>query len=209
MNFPSGNPWMFERNEIDLLEEDLDDIYQQYEPSIRDPILKMEARVLQEQLETEAEFEADLALKIGPEHFFREVSSNLETKSFGKESLKDVLQAHASRDPIYERVYLWAKHVADYSHESYRHDKVHREDAFRALVNVKMIPIKLACVRSEFSQRDSVSGQIAKKEQRLCLTYFTRTLHALQNLAFYVDEEALILFQEGETLQNKIQNERV
>lgn len=200
---------MFERNEIDLLEEDLDDIYQEYEPSTREPILKMEGRVLQEQLETEAEFEADLALKIGPEHLLRESSLDSEAKSFGKESLKDVLQAHASRDPIYERVYLWAKHVANYSHENYKHDKVHSEDAFRALVNVKMIPIKLACVRSEFSQRDSVSGQIAKKEQRLCLTYFTRTLQALQNLAFSGDEEALILFQEGETLQNKVQNERI
>jgi hypothetical protein len=200
---------MFERNEIDLLEEDLDEIYQQHEPSIREPILKMEGRVLQEQLETETEFEADLALKIGPLHFLREVSGDSETKSFGKESFRDVLLAHATRDPLYERVYLWAKHVADYAHDRYEHDKAHREDAFRAFVNVKMIPIKLACVRSEFSQRDSVSGQIAKKEQRLCLTYFTRTLQTLQNIAFSGDEEAIILFQEGETLQGQVQNERI
>lgn len=200
---------MFERNEIDLLEEDLDEIYQQHEPSIREPILKMEGRVLQEQLETEAEYEADLALKIGPEHLLREVSGDSETKFFEKESLKDILQAHASRDPLYERVYIWAKHVADCAYDRYEHDKAHREDAFRAYVNVKMIPIKLACVRSEFSQRDSVSGQIAKKEQRLCLIYFTRTLQALQNLAFSEDEEVIILFQEGETLQNKVRNERL
>jgi len=200
---------MFERNEIDLLEEDLDEIYQQHEPSIREPILKMEGRVLQEQLETETEFEADLALKIGSEHLLREVSEDSETKSFGKQSLKDILQTHASRDPLYERVYLWAKHVANCSHDRYKHDKAHREDAFRAFVNVKMIPIKLACVRSEFSQRDSVSGQIAKKEQRLCLTYFTRTLQALKNLAFLGNEEAILLFQEGETLQSQVQNERI
>ncbi|MBI2475368.1 hypothetical protein HYV69_03010 [Candidatus Uhrbacteria bacterium] len=209
MIFPSTNPWMFERNEIDLLEEDLDEIYKQHAPSIRGPILKMEGRVLQEQLETEAEFEADLALRIGPEHLLSLDSSDREIKTFAKESLKEVLRAHTFRDPLYERVYLWAKHVAHYARYFYKHDKVYREDAFRALVNVKMIPIKLACVRSEFSQRDSVLGQIAKKEQRLCLTYFTRTLHALQNLTFSGDEEAIILFQEGETLQGQVQNERL
>jgi hypothetical protein len=82
---------MFERDEIDLLEEDIDDIYREHEPTKFGRVLKMEERVLQEQLETEEEFEADLVLRVGPERFLKETMREFVQPQPKNESLNDIL----------------------------------------------------------------------------------------------------------------------
>ncbi|MBI4714153.1 hypothetical protein HY771_03140 [Candidatus Uhrbacteria bacterium] len=209
MIFQFGNPWMFERDEIDLLEEEIDDIYLQHEPSGRSSVLKMETRVLQEQFEIETEAEAELAMKIGPAYLLMEIMPETQKQPEQKESLKEILRAHAVRDPLYEHVFLWSRHVSDFARESYENLVEQKEDAFRAYVNVKMIPIKLVGVHSGFSRQDSVARQIAQKDRHLCLTYFAITLRSLQNFALVGNETAMILFKEGEILQKLVKNERI
>ncbi|MEK7615424.1 MAG: hypothetical protein AAB431_03510 [Patescibacteria group bacterium] len=208
MIFPSGNPWMFHRDEIDLLEEEMETIYQQHERAATDSVSEMEQRILREQIETEEQFEAELSLKMEPEHFLRRSLPSEEAPAFLKEEpLDDLLRSHVQRDPLYEAVYLWVARVFSYAHQRYIKEAIRSEDFFRIYVSVKMIPIKLSGVQVDPTIPDVVSQQIAKKDAQLCLIYFARTLDSLHHLSFLGDERATVLAKEGLPIERAIRAE--
>ncbi len=197
MTFLCDNPWIFHRDEIDLLEEEMDDIYRAHRPSAHDPVSQMEDRVLKEQLQTEEQFETDVTIDVEPEEV-------RPPHDFFSGSLPDSLKAQSARDPLYEVVYLWAKRAYAYAAEKYLSQQFKDEDVFRIYVNVNMIPLKLASALFEQMADDPVSQHIAQKEQQLCFTYLTRTLDSLQHRAFLGDEEAVRLEKEGRELERSI-----
>lgn len=207
MTFPHENPWVFERDEIDLLEEEIDELYRIHEPTPSRPF-RMETRILQEQLETEEQAESELAWKIGQENLLHEISVDSGADVFIDGSVKEILRAHSYRDPLYERVFLWAQLVSEFSFHFYQLNNSRSEDAFRAFVNAKLIPTKLALTRVERS--DEIFRQIIQKERKLCLAYFLQIFQALQNLSDFSNEkEWQILLQEGMKLQKLVENERI
>jgi hypothetical protein len=110
---------------------------------------------------------------------------------------------------LYEKVFTWAQKVSSYALKLYQKNSVQKEDAFRAHLSSKMIPIKLAGIRTEFLNHDLISQTIAQKEKKLCLIYFINTLQALRNFFAAGDEYSFSLFEEGEALAKQVQNEKI
>ncbi len=213
MTFPSGNPWIFHRDEIDLLEEEMDAIYEHSQHAPEDPVSQMEDRILHEQIELEERLEAEFALGVDPEHFLRhalpsvEPELDLEETALPSADLKDLLRIHVERDPLYEAIFLWVNQVFLYVQGRYVKEQMHSEDFFRVYASVKMIPIKLSGVQVDPTNQDAFSTQMAKKEAQLCLMYFTRTLASLQHISFLGDERASVFLKQGMILEQAVRAE--
>lgn len=205
MTFLCDNPWIFHRDEIDLLEEEIDELYRRHGSAAQDLVSQMESRVLKEQLDTEERAEAELTLQIGPEYLLSEGHRiPPEASQFTESSLTETLRMQAYRDPLYERIYLWTQEVFAFTTKQYVTEHQQDEDLFRVHLNVKMIPIKLIASQTERLMGDAMGDQIAQKEQTLCLTYFQRTLDSLQHRAFLGDEMAAQLFKKGKELERLV-----
>lgn len=192
------NPWLFHRDEIDLLEEDMDDLYREQDAAAKGKAVRMEDLVLQEQLETEESSDAHLARSMGDVLAPSPTPVDLEEEH--PATLREELQFQSERDPVYEQLYLWAQRVFAYTTKRYVTEGVRDEDVFRAHVNVKMAPIKFVAALCEFVPDDPVAEHIAAVERDLCFTYLTRTIDSLEHRSFLGDDEATPLVQEGREL---------
>ncbi len=183
------SPWAFRRNEVDLLEEDVDEIYRLYgllELPGRKLIttnLTMEQRLIQEQMETEELSEAEFSQNVNPllllQSSFPEPDPALE--DFQPEiSLFDELLQDTKRPPFYEQVFLWSDVIFKLAKEAYETGDLFREQAFRIYINAKLIPIKLSVAMQEEMQDDPLAEVIAEKEYRIALIYLDRILESLQ-----------------------------
>ena len=201
---PSDNPWVFQRDELDLLEEEVEIVFQKGIGDHQMPFSDMEDRVLREQIQTEEWFEEEPSSD--PLHDLLELhqETSLEDEVQTHGSLKDVLRAHAMRDPLYEHVYLWTKRVYAYTTEHYMDLGIKDEDIFRAHVNVLMIPIKFARIMADMHDADLTEDAQESPSVRVCLTYFSRTLDSLQHRGFLGDEMASVLEREGRELERLV-----
>lgn len=114
----SENPWVFERDEIDLLEEDLDEIYRTHADS----------QVLEELLEIQ-EQEDDIVI------------ARPQVETISTKSVKEILHVCSYRNPLYELVFVWSQKVSELAFQFYNKDSL-SEDAFVVYVVAKLIPIK-------------------------------------------------------------------
>lgn len=196
---------MFHRDEIDVLEEEMDEIYEQHDETLDDPISKMEDRIFTEQIETEEQAETDLIFKIGPHEVLAHMRTHEQTPAFlTKAPLTEFVRQQGKRDPLYETLFLWSKHVFAYARTYYFDRAIRREDVFRLYVNVKMIPIKFVSAQEGCGTDDVMSQEIAKKEAWLCLTFFERVLDSLQQLSFFGDEQARQFHQDGIVIERRV-----
>lgn len=177
-------PWMFQRDEIDLLEEELEDIYQTQEH--RDPKESaMERSVMKEQLETEDRVESELVHEWGSEllthahaHEYHELTEELDDQT----PLKELLHHQALRDPLYDQGLVWSREVFRFAKEHYTSGLDRRRDMFRVYLNAMMVPLKLSIGQMDTSTDDAFSLQVIRKEYELALTYLERTLESMQTL---------------------------
>ncbi len=196
---------MFHRNEIDLLEEDIDDIYDVYSPMPTKEQQKkkypmtMEENLIQEQMETEERSEAEFTLRVNPSMFAADASLETEDSlSFLKDrSITSEFVRERFRPPLYEHVFVWANRVFDLAKDLYEHSVPKSEHAFRVYLNAKMIPIKLSVGLIEESVEDAFADEIAEKEYVLALVYLDRILQSLAMLEPLLIGENASLLKKG------------
>lgn len=185
------HPWLFHRDEVDLLEEDVDEIYRVYgsqkstDGKIDWSKLTIEQQLIQEQIETEeradAEFSerADLAMLLQPQL----PKYGIENEFAQYLSLRDELVVDAQRTPFYEMVFEWSQTVFELATLFYENFPELRFPAFRVYVNVKLIPIKLSVVFEHHTHDDPLEKDFAEKECAMALLYLERVLESLVLLA--------------------------
>ena len=207
MIYLSDNPWMFHRDEIDLLEEEIDEIYERHDCESKDSVSQMEDRVLEEQQEIEERFETELILKIGPRALLRPSHVHADPSTFtNEESLDHFLHTQSARDPLYSALYIWTQSVFIFARAHYFEQGNRQEGLFRMYVNVKMIPIKFVLFLEERCVEDVIAKEMANKEASLCLLYLERTIDSLQHLSFLGDTQAGSLFKEGIILERRVRD---
>jgi hypothetical protein len=177
------SPWFFYRDEVDLLEEDLDDIYDVYDDETLPQV--MEQRVIQEQLDTEDRLEAEWSLSMNPSWLKSKprpvVSPSVHAEHIAQESesLQMELKRDVHRPPLYEAVFMWTDAAFDMGKSLYELEIGDREAAFRMYVNAKLIPIKLASAMSGEIHDDPIALAVAQKEYRLTVIYLERVIACL------------------------------
>jgi hypothetical protein len=139
----------------------------------------MEDEVIEEQAETERDYEHDLDRLFGPSDAHVEPCDHVH--SFLEESrpLIELMREHQVRDPLYERARRWATLVFRWSGDAYARSRSKNRDLFRVHVNACLVPVKVAFARMDESADDPVALEVAGKEYDLARRYLTRTLESL------------------------------
>lgn len=176
MMWQHNYPWLFRRDEIDLLEDEMEDLYAKHAQSDQERMLTPEAEVLNEQMETEEYSDAFLALTLGRGDHPSHHDSFFQSKQFfadhdcGSEDLFVMIRQH----PLFQAARHWAVDVRRFAKEGYTQNKVCRREFFRVYANVNLIPIKLFTALAEETQDDSVGQTVAQEAYALVLTYLER-----------------------------------
>lgn len=176
------NPWLFQRDELDLLEDELDEVFHLHEHS-RDPVHhSMEEGVIDEQMRTEDAFERRLSDVLGPAALAPEEHACEHCKDGFPDgvALRDLLVR--DRDPLYARAYAWATKVFVWSQESYWKFGMRNRDMFRAHVNAYLVPVKIAFALAEEHRDDEHAARVAGMEYELAEAYLERTRDSLRSL---------------------------
>jgi len=183
-------PWMFRRDEIDVLEEDFNELLRGHDARARTRAYAYEADVLDEQVKTEAATEAELAKRMGPEW----IAASAAAPAAGSgaacahedlepgNALRDALVRDATRDPFYERTYAWAEAVFRWAGARYEDERARSRDLFRVYVNAYLVPAKIAFGQNEEAHEDAEAYEVAAREYELAATYLNRTRESLQAL---------------------------
>lgn len=199
-------PWVFHRDEVDLLEEDMDEFFRLFDV-LSDKAHDSELRVLKELEETEEQAEMELSNQMDVAMFIESANAS-EWNIHTSESEDDFEQHHATRPPLYEEVFLFTKEVFDFADRLYHEDTEDRECAFRICVNAKSVPIKLANAISEETQMGRLSAEVAKKEYGLAIVFLDRVLISLAYLAAQGDDLARSFLPAGTVLLQQLKQQR-
>lgn len=204
------NPWLFRRDELDLLEDELDEVFHLHEHS-RDPVHhSMEEGVINEQLKTEDAFERKLSDLLGPASLAPDEHVCEHCKDGFPEgvSMRDLLVR--DRDPMYAKSYAWATKVFTWSRESYWNFGMRNRDMFRVHVNAYLVPVKIAFALAEEHRDDEHASRVAGMEYELAATYLERTRESLSSLRAMglVQEELPWMIDEADKIGVLIQERR-
>lgn len=199
------SPWIFRRDEVDLLEEDIDDIYDIHQSS-RGRIQTMEQAIISEQLDTEEQADAEFTIQMDLRNITR---SRAEKSSWELRAEKmreeDDLECDVQRSPFYEQVFRFADEAFVYASEVYARKNADAEHAFRVRVNVKMVPIKCAIALSEELHEDALSIALARKEFALAIVYLDRVLLSFAFMASAGDDRAQSFLKPGAHMKQILQ----
>ena len=183
------SPWVFRRDELDALEDQLDEVFDLHEQSRNQVQRSLEEGVISEQSRTEDLYEKRLADLLGTESIGD--GGNDGGDGHACESchgtglpegvpLRDLLGQR--RDAMYVRAYAWSTKVFSWAHDCYWEQGMRNRDMFRVNVNTYLVPVKIAFALVEEARGDEHSPAIAAMEYELASTYLSRVRESLGSL---------------------------
>ena len=183
-------PWIFHRDEIDLLEDELEDLYETYDRDAESS-KTFESVVLSEQMETEEQSDAQLSRRLGVD-FFQKISES-STFSFSEESQNPKEDSHQHTEfirshPLYQKAKIWAVSLRSVTKQKYEEHGPYASEYFRIYANLNLIPLKIFMALSEEFHEDQVGFEVAQDAYQLSLVYLGRVQESLALVGFGAQE---------------------
>ncbi len=197
-------PWVFYRDEVDLLEEKIEDLFKRHGKRVKKEH-DMEEPILREQLTIEEVSDAEFALALGV-NFVDIRSEELDSDTHQIRDVKEYMRLRQNQHPTYKKTLSWSTDLFDLLKKAYEDQAIRSPDSFRAYLNVNMIPIKVFVGSSEERIGDELGLKVAKKEYELALVYLERTLESLGNILPFLDEKARVMHRDGKRIQSEVQS---
>jgi len=174
------SPWFYFRDDLDLLEEEVDAIFLRHEGAKTDAVTHaMEDEVIEEQLQSE-EVDEPWAEAVGAHEFVESQHDHSTCWLDDTRPIRDVLSNGHGRDPLYLRARRWADTLFAWSGHAYKRLRRKDRDLFRVHVNVCLVPAKIALAREEEQGEDPIAFELAGRECALSLLYLDRCLESLR-----------------------------
>ncbi len=179
-----GYPWIFCRDEIDLLEDELEDLYDAFQRPGDET--SFESAILGEQLETEEGSDRQLSNRLGfevsqPPPAILNARSPLPPDPFSSWQ-RELAQIRAH--PLYQQAKRWAMGVKSVAKDGYEQDTEYAGEFFRVYANVNLVPLKIFLALCEETHEDEIGWVVAREEYRLALTYVQRILESISFMTF-------------------------
>jgi len=170
-------PWVFGRDDIDLLEDEIEDLFQQFGRGAN-KTSDVEVQVLQEQVETEERSDAELAERLGLSMLEPRADST-SPGGFHSSATSSPQIDNMRLHPLYQRARAWAQELRAWSKAAYETGTPGKGDVFRVYANVNLVPIKLFTGLHEEQHGDAIGLEVAEQEYQLALTYLERIIESL------------------------------
>lgn len=180
-------PWMFHRNEIDLLEDELEDLYEKYHCRGCDAV-STEAAVIHEQMDTEEQSDDELFQRLGFDFVDDSFESFFALRGDAVESEEEWAREmeHLRNHPLFRYAQRWATLVKRFSKDRYEEGGVYAGVFFRIYANINLIPLKIFSALTEEMYEDRIGCEIALEEYRLACIYLERVVESLELIVFVV-----------------------
>ncbi len=197
-------PWVFRRDEIDILEDELEDLYEAFHRS--EKRTSFESIVLGEQLETQERSDRDLSQRLGFD-VLQPPPSTLLTSRESTEAPGETFElwqqelAHIRIHPLYQEAKRWAVRVKPVAKHGYEQGGGYAGECFRVYANVNLVPLKIFTALCEELHEDVVGWEIALEEYRLALTYVERILDSLSLMSLSVEMSDWVQTSKMEAVQ--------
>lgn len=198
-------PWVFRRDEIDILEDELEDLYEKYHRPEDAP--SFESSVLAEQLDTEERSDQELSTRLGFDVLEPPPPSLVSSRDSATPS--DIWSewqeelVHVRSHPLYQQAKTWAVHVKPVAKRGYEQGGAYAGELFRVWANVNLVPLKIFTALCEEMHEDDIGYEIAREEYRLALTYIERILESMSLMIFTVELSSWI--ERGREMARKLQ----
>lgn len=177
-------PWMFSRDEFDLLEDEYTGIFKKHENDDSDSeVYLMEQEIIDEQMETEEKFEESNIEEGSSWESVSQVvllSPKEQVQDTDTRSIKELLQERKTIDPLYANAFSWATHVFKWSGKQYYKKDIKQYHLFRVHVNVYLVPAKISFAQNEHTHDDMHVKMMAMKEYDLAIIYCNRVIASLR-----------------------------
>ena len=188
-------PWLFHRDEVDLLEDELEDIYAKYSGESEGETMSEEAEILHEQIQTEEQSDAELTLRLGMDMLSdtRRPPQSEPPSSPVQDTEDDDEFAHLIlQHPLYQRARVWTGQLRAFSKNGFERKDAHRRFFFRVYANVNLVPIKIFAALHEEMHEDRLGQVVAQEEYLLALTYTDRIRESLSHILYSVEEGEVV-----------------
>ncbi|MBI4256666.1 hypothetical protein HY626_01255 [Candidatus Uhrbacteria bacterium] len=183
-------PWVFRRDDIDLLEDELEDLYETFHRS--EDGSSFESAVLGEQLETEEQSDRELSVRLGfdvlepPPPAVLSARESIDPPSDAFELWQQEL-THRRFHPLYQQAKRWTVGVKSVAKRGYEQGGGYAGECFRVYANVNLVPLKIFTALCEEMHEDLVGWEIALEEYRLALMYIDRILESLSLMSLSLE----------------------
>jgi hypothetical protein len=178
---PYASPWFFFRDDLDVLEEDIDTVFLRHQNRHADvDTHAMEHEVLEEHAQSEPDPDSDGTMAIdscvcpdcGQDH----AAGWLDDPR----PLSEILREGQWQDELYAKARRWADGLFAWSGRAYERLVCKDRDLFRLHVNVCLVPEKIARSREVEVAEDPLAFARADKELSLALIYLDRAMESLR-----------------------------
>lgn len=179
-------PWVFHRDEVDILEDELEDLYQTFHQHVEDS--SFESIILDEQLEMEERSDQELSGRLGfdvlepPASVVSSRQHPIPTEDAFDSWYHDL--HHVRSHPLYQKAKCWAAFVKPFVKRGYEQGDGYVGELFRVYANINLVPLKIFTALCEEMHEDELGWEIAVEEYRLALTYLERIGDSLSILGF-------------------------
>ncbi|MBI4435362.1 hypothetical protein HY630_01710 [Candidatus Uhrbacteria bacterium] len=182
-------PWVFRRDEIDILEDELEDLFEAFHRRGRSP--SFESAILAEQLDTEERSDRELSSRLGfdvlePPPTVLSAREPDEPPDDSFEAWQQEL-GYVRAHPLYQKAIRWTMFVKPAAKGGYEQGGMYAGELFRVYANVNLVPLKIFTALCEGMHEDDIGWNIAEEEYRLALTYLDRILESVALLSFSPD----------------------
>ncbi|MBI4592111.1 hypothetical protein HY733_01550 [Candidatus Uhrbacteria bacterium] len=195
-----GYPWMFHRDEIDLLEDELEDLYETFPPDADPPTF--ETMVMREQWETEEQSEQELTSRLegtlleplDPSLFsIRQVSACSDSdESWHHEMVQ--MRIH----PFFQEAKRWVTFVKPLVKQRYEQAISDAPEWFRIYANLNMVLLKIFTGLCEERHGGEVGETLAWEAYQLAHTYVGRVAESFRLVSFCVEPQEWITQSRGQ-----------
>src|SRR3989339_911379 len=144
-------PWIFHRDEIDLLEDELEDLYEKYGRD-SESLKTFESTILSEQMETEEQSDTQLSHRLGFDFFQKMSESSSFPPSEESQSFKEDFQQQTEfirNHVLYQKAKTWATSLRSITKQKYEEAGPYASEYFRIYANVNLVPLKVFMGLSE------------------------------------------------------------
>jgi hypothetical protein len=198
-------PWMFRRDEIDILEDELEDLYELYHQQGEAP--SFESDILHEQLDTEERSDQELSGRLGfdvlePPPDFMVSSRESSRAPIDPLAVWQQELSHVRAHPLYRQAKAFAALLKPGARHAYEQGGAYANEYFRIYANINLVPLKIFTAMCEELHDDILGLEIAAEEYRLALTYVERILESMSFLTFAFEQGIWIV--PGRTLAQQL-----
>lgn len=177
-------PWIFRRDELDLLEDELEDLFDVHDQDAEPATF--ESLILKEQLFLQECSDRELSQRLGFD-VSQEAQTMFDTREPVDLQHSQELFQRVQKDALYLQARDWFYLLNKQAKREYERGEADAAQMFEVYASTFVVPLKIFTSLTQSGYGDRVGLEIAEEEYRLVLYYLDKILQVMKGFLLRVD----------------------